>query len=92
LNDSLRHAIDRIAVQDWTGANEALKSLRVRDDERAKAATEVRHEIANAVAIVQANLEGMLDGVLEPTQERLEALHQALTGIMKMLERFPFYS
>lgn len=92
MNDPLRHAIDRVAVQDWTGASEALQSLQARDDERTKAATEVRHEVANAVAIVQANLEGMLDGVLEPTQERLEALHQALTGITKILERFPFNS
>jgi len=58
------------------------------DDERTRTAAEIRHEIANAVSIVQANLEGMLDGVLEPTPDRLEALHQTLSGITVALERW----
>lgn len=58
------------------------------DDDRAKTAAEIRHEIANAVSVVQANLEGMLDGVLEPTRERLEALHHTLAGITLALERW----
>jgi hypothetical protein len=88
LNDSVQNAIDRIAAHDWTGAKQALQSLQERDDERTKAATEIRHEIANAVSIVQANLEGILDGVLEPTPGRLETLHEALTGITGMLDRW----
>jgi len=58
------------------------------DDERTRTAAEIRHEIANAVSIVQANLEGMLDGVLEPTPDRLEALRQTLSGITVALERW----
>jgi hypothetical protein len=58
------------------------------EDERARTAAEIRHDIANAVSIVQANVEGMLDGVLEPTHERLEALHQTLSGITLALERW----
>lgn len=57
------------------------------EDERVKAATEVRHEIVNAVSVVQANLEGMLDGVVEPTRERLQTLHQALAGVTTLLDR-----
>lgn len=58
------------------------------DDERARTAAEIRHEIANAVSIVQANVEGMIDGVIEPTRERLEALHQTLSAITLALERW----
>lgn len=58
------------------------------EDERARSAAEIRHEIANAVSIVQANIEGMLDGVLEPTRERLEALHNTLSDITSALERW----
>lgn len=58
------------------------------DDERERMAAEIRHDVANAVAIVKANLEGMLDGVLEPTPERLEALRQTVSGITLALERW----
>ncbi|HKE37512.1 MAG TPA: hypothetical protein VKB39_08765 [Candidatus Baltobacteraceae bacterium] len=88
MNDPLSLVIDRIAVRDWDGANEALQALQARDEERVETAAELRHELANAVAIVRANVEGMLDGVLEPTRERLEALREALAGITVLLEAF----
>jgi hypothetical protein len=33
-----------------------------------------RHELGNLLGIVLANLEGMIDGIVPPTNERLEAL------------------
>jgi hypothetical protein len=58
------------------------------EDERAREEDEIRHDIANAVAVLKINVEGMLDGVVEPTHERLEALREALTGITSTLERW----
>jgi len=96
-------AIDRISAHDWVGAREALKEaedplaaplthlvavLEERERERSQSAAGIRHEIANAASILQANLEGMLDGLLEPTRERLEALHESLTGITSLLDRW----
>jgi predicted transcriptional regulator len=41
-------------------------------------AKSLRHDIGNLLTIAQANLEGMLDGVVEPTLSRLEAIRDAL--------------
>jgi hypothetical protein len=86
LNEMLQHAIECVAARDWAGADEALKALQARENDGLRSAAHVRHEIANAVSIVQANVEGMLDGVLEPSRERLEGLRHALSGITTMLD------
>ena len=39
---------------------------------------DVRHELGNLVAVALANVEGMIDGLVAPTPERLEALADAL--------------
>ncbi len=39
---------------------------------------EVRHELGNLVAVALANVEAMIDGLVEPTPRRLEALADAL--------------
>jgi len=40
--------------------------------------SEIRHELGNLVAVALANVEAMIDGLVEPTPERLEALADAL--------------
>lgn len=49
-------------------------------EKRAGRAKSLRHEIGNMLTIAQANLEGMLDGVVEPTLERLESVRDALAA------------
>ncbi|MEO6912466.1 MAG: HAMP domain-containing sensor histidine kinase [Candidatus Baltobacteraceae bacterium] len=44
------------------------------------------HEIGNALSIAQANLEGITDGVLEPTPERLEGMRNALEAVARLLD------
>ncbi len=46
----------------------------------------LRHEIGNMVTIAQANVEGMIDGVVEPTLERLEAVRDALASASRLLK------
>lgn len=50
--------------------------------ERAQAGTisAMRHEIGNLLSIAQANLEGIIDGVLEGTPERLDGIREALVA------------
>lgn len=36
------------------------------------------HDLANAVTIALANVEGMSDGIVEPTAQRLEAVAESL--------------
>jgi hypothetical protein len=37
-----------------------------------------RHELGNLLGIVLANLEGMVDGIVPPTNDRLEALAESV--------------
>ena len=46
---------------------------------------EVRHEIGNLLGIALANIEGMLDGLVDPTPARLEALADALRRANRLL-------
>jgi hypothetical protein len=43
------------------------------------------HELRNQLAIATANIEGILDGTLAPTQVRLETVHHALIAIEELL-------
>jgi hypothetical protein len=40
----------------------------------------LRHDIGNALAIAQANLEGIIDGVLDPAPERLASIRESLAA------------
>jgi hypothetical protein len=45
---------------------------------RRQRAETLQHEIGNMLTIARANLEGMLDGIVEPTVDRLEGIRSAL--------------
>ena len=45
-----------------------------------------RHELGNLLSVAQANIEGMIDGILAPTPERLKAVHEALRSAAGFLE------
>ena len=44
------------------------------------------HEMRNELAVVKANLEGFIDGKLEPTRERLLGIIQALSQLDALIE------
>jgi hypothetical protein len=48
---------------------------------------DTRHELGNLLAVALANVEGMLDGVVETTPPRLEALADALRRACELLQR-----
>lgn len=101
MTDRLIRALDRAAVSDWDGARADLRSpsdplaarlltfitdLEQREDGRRRSNATLRHEIGNALAIVQANLEGVIDGVLEPSTVRLAGMREALASAGALLE------
>jgi hypothetical protein len=45
---------------------------------RPKEIAELRHDIGNALSIAQANLEAIVDGVFDPTPERLRTIRDSL--------------
>ena len=46
-----------------------------------------RHELGNLVGIALANVEAMLDGLVEPSPAKLEALADALRRARDLLQR-----
>ncbi|HEY1866786.1 MAG TPA: hypothetical protein VGG70_00725 [Candidatus Cybelea sp.] len=46
---------------------------------------EVRHQLGNLLAVALANVEGMIDGLVEPTPARLESLADALRRASDLL-------
>lgn len=53
---------------------------------RGQDADRLRHEIGNLLTVAQANLEGMIDGVVEPTLDRLESIRDALAAGVEHLK------
>ena len=101
MNVDLVRALDLAAARDWAGAAAELQhhddpaaarlkalfaALEREDESRRRTTARLRHEIGNSLTIVQANLEGVIDGVLEPTTERLAGMRDALASAAAALE------
>jgi signal transduction histidine kinase len=95
------HALDLGMLGDWEGAKRSLEHLedpivprlmslmteqQRREKERSEAQAVARHELGNAISIAQANIEAMVDGVLEPTAERLASIRDALQSSGVLLD------
>jgi signal transduction histidine kinase len=101
MRPEILHVLDLATLRDWDGAKAAIEDLDDPaasrlfalvseldhyEDRRRKADTHLRHEIGNALSIVRANLEGIIDGVLPATPERLTGMREALTEASALLD------
>ncbi|MHB8147991.1 MAG: sensor histidine kinase [Vulcanimicrobiaceae bacterium] len=99
--DALLHAMDLAAVHDWDESKAILESMDdpiagrffmfvcalERDAQlRDRHAATIRHEVGNALTIAQANVEGIVDGVLQATPERLNGVLAALSSANSMID------
>jgi signal transduction histidine kinase len=99
---SLLHALDLTAMQEFDEAKRLLEplddavagrlfllicDLEQERQARGRDIAFVRHEIGNAISVAVANLEGMADGVVATTPERLEAIVQSLHAAGGLLDR-----
>ena len=95
------HALDLATADDLEGAQRALEglddplTLRLRALFAELAAERLlatrtqsllRHEIGNALSIAQANIEGIIDGVLDPAPERYAGIRSALETVGRLLD------
>lgn len=93
MQQRVLHALDLAILGDWESAKRSLDQLddpivsrllalmteqQRREGERSQSQAVVRHELGNALSIAQANIEAMVDGVLEPTAQRLLGIRDAL--------------
>lgn len=68
--------------------NSMAASLRQGEETRRQLLADIAHELGTPLAVLQANVEGMLDGVVEATPEHLASLHaqtQLLTRLVRDL-------
>ena len=100
LVDRFVRALDFALAEKWEEAQNALEGigepvarkltmlferLRRRDADRAIASSEVRHAMGNLLTVAQANVEGMVDGVVDLTPRRLENVRKALTEAARLV-------
>ncbi len=101
MRERLLHAIDLGILGDWDAAKRSLENLddpmvprlmswmtqqQRYERDRSEAQTLTRHELGNALSIAQANIEAMIDGVLEPSSERLQGIRSALQTCGALLD------
>lgn len=101
MRERVLHALDLGMLGDWDGAKRSLENLddpivprltalltdqQRRERERAEMQAVARHELGNAISIAQANMEALVDGVLEPTPERLAGIRDAMITCGMLLE------
>ncbi len=101
VGESILHALDLTMLGDSEGAKALLEPLddpfagrlfllicefEQHEQARKRSLALIRHEIGNALSIAQANIEGIMDGVLPQTPERLDGIHEALTTAGRLLD------
>jgi len=65
--------------------NSMTADLRRLEDSRRQLVADIAHELGTPLSVLQANLEGMLDGVVAATPDRLAALHTQVRLLARLV-------
>ncbi|MDR7418980.1 MAG: ATP-binding protein [Armatimonadota bacterium] len=65
--------------------NAMTVDLKRLDESRRHLVADIAHELGTPLSVLQANLEGMLDGIIEPHPDRLAALHTQVTLLARLV-------
>lgn len=84
---------DRIAFSSKTkeidslidSVNALASTLEIQQDLKKRMARDYAHEFRTPLAAIQSNLEGIIDGVFEPTNERVESIRQEILRLSRMV-------
>jgi len=66
--------------------NRMTAELQRADQQRRNLTADVAHELRNPLHIIQGNLEGIIDGVYEPTPEHIEATLDETRALARLVE------
>ncbi|MFK7802252.1 MAG: ATP-binding protein [Anaerolineae bacterium] len=69
-----------------TAFNQMAEELEKQDEVRKKMVADVAHELRTPLTVMKSNLEAMLDGLLEPTENELGELHDEVGRLSRMIE------
>ncbi len=89
------HYKDRIGITSRTteiaslieSVNALASTLDEQQTAKKRMARDYAHEFRTPLAAIQSNLEGIMDGVFEPTGERLESIRQEILRLSRMLSQ-----
>jgi two-component system sensor histidine kinase BaeS len=65
--------------------NRMAEALSVNASLRRQFLANIAHELRTPLAIIQGHLEGMVDGVIEPSQEQLSSLHEEAIRLNRLI-------
>ncbi|MEZ4711592.1 MAG: HAMP domain-containing sensor histidine kinase [Caldilineaceae bacterium] len=69
-----------------TSFNRMASELERNDEQRRNLTADIAHELRTPLHIIQGNLEGILDGVYEPTTEHIEATLEETRALARLVE------
>ncbi|WHH59977.1 HAMP domain-containing sensor histidine kinase [Petroclostridium sp. X23] len=65
---------------------ELAEKLEYQDVLRKRLTTDIAHELRTPLATLQSHIEAFMDGVWEPTQEKLLGIHDEITRLTKLIK------
>jgi signal transduction histidine kinase len=65
---------------------ELAEKLEYQDALRKRLTTDISHELRTPLATLQSHIEAFMDGVWEPTQEKLSGIHDEITRLTKLIK------
>jgi two-component system, OmpR family, sensor histidine kinase BaeS len=68
-----------------TSVNDLANSLQKQDILRKRLTSDVAHELRTPLTSLQGNLEAIIDGVWQPTEERLKSCHEEILRITRLV-------
>lgn len=70
-----------------SSVNNLAASLESQKHLKKRMASDYAHEFRTPLATIQSNLEGIIDGIFEPSEERLESLRQEILRLSRMVSQ-----
>jgi signal transduction histidine kinase len=66
--------------------NDLAMELEEGERRQKQLSSDIAHELRTPLACLQGNIEAMIDGVWEPTEERLESCHEEILRLARLVE------
>jgi signal transduction histidine kinase len=66
--------------------NSMSERLQLNDEQRRRLLADISHELRTPLTVIQGNLEGMLDGVYQPDEARLESLVEETRVMSRLID------
>ncbi|MDR1902997.1 MAG: HAMP domain-containing histidine kinase [Treponema sp.] len=69
-----------------SSVNELAMELEENERRQKQLTSDIAHELRTPLTCLQGNIEAMIDGIWQPTEERLESCHEEIIRLSKLVE------